>query len=136
MRYLLDTDTLSDLMRRRPSAALLAHIQAVPSDEQVTSSIVIAEMFRGAYRHPSRSEQLLDQIRNIVLTNFEVLRFDEQVADNYGRITAYLESRGTPIGIGDTMIAATALAHDLVMVAGNVRHHSRVPGLQVENWIR
>ena len=48
---------------------------------------------------------------------------------------AYLEAQGTPIGHPDTQIAAIALANDLTVVTGNVRHFQRVPGLAVENWL-
>ena len=64
-----------------------------------------------------------------------VFPFDENAAEEYGRLRAYLEAQGTPIGHPDTQIAAIALANDLTVVTGNVRHFQRVPGLAVENWL-
>ena len=64
-----------------------------------------------------------------------LLPFDESAAEEYGRLRAYLEAQGTPIGHPDTQIAAIALANDLTVVTGNVRHFQRVPGLAVENWL-
>ena len=64
-----------------------------------------------------------------------VLPFDEEAAEEYGRLSAQLEAQGTPIGEADTQIAAVALANDLTVVTGNVRHFDRVPGLTIENWI-
>ena len=65
-----------------------------------------------------------------------VLAFDEEAARSYAELRQFLEARGIPIGIADTQIAATALANDLTVVTGNVRHFSRVPGLRLENWLR
>ncbi len=67
--------------------------------------------------------------------NMWVLPFDEEAAEEYGRLGAHLEAQGTPIGEADTQIAAIALANDLTVVTGNVRHFERVPGLNVENWL-
>ncbi len=66
---------------------------------------------------------------------FRCLPFDQAAAEEYGRLRAYLEARGTPIGHEDTQTAAIALANDLTVVTGNVRHFQRVPGLAVENWL-
>jgi tRNA(fMet)-specific endonuclease VapC len=54
--------------------------------------------------------------------------------EQYGRIRSDLERAGTPIGPYDLMIAATALAHDLILVTNNTREFARVAGLQIEDW--
>ena len=64
-----------------------------------------------------------------------VLPFDADAAREYGGLRARLEAEGTPIGNADTQIVSIALAHDLVVVTGNVRHFQRVPELEVENWL-
>ncbi|MEO5952584.1 MAG: PIN domain-containing protein, partial [Chloroflexia bacterium] len=56
----------------------------------------------------------------------------EQAADIY----ASLHRTGQLIGEVDTLIAATALVHNLVLVTNNERHFNRVPGLQIENWLK
>ena len=61
------------------------------------------------------------------------LPFGRDEAVRYGIIRDELEPSGHPIGDRDTMIAATALANGCVVVTDNVRHFSRVEGLQVEN---
>lgn len=68
------------------------------------------------------------------LALLKVLPFDESAAVEYGRICAYLQSLGTPIGPMDTLIAAHALSKSLVLVTNNVREFERVPNLAIENW--
>ena len=64
------------------------------------------------------------------------LPFDADCAAAYGRIRAALERKGASIGPMDVLIAAQAVARDLVLVTDNLREFRRVPGLQCENWMR
>lgn len=65
---------------------------------------------------------------------YATLAFDDLAVQEYRRIRAYLEKLGTPIGPVDMLIAAIALANDLVMVTHNTAEFSRVPGLKLEDW--
>ncbi len=135
MTYLLDTDTLSELMRRSPSPTLLRRLAAVPPDQQAISAITLGELLYGAYRVEAQSQGLLDRIEQTVTANLPVLPFDADAATEYGALRALLEARGTPIGNADMQIASIALARALTVVTGNVRHFERVPSLPVENWL-
>lgn len=75
------------------------------------------------------------QIRREVLPGLRLLPFQPLQSVVAGELRAWLESRGETVGLIDTMIAATALSADLVLVTGNVRHHARIPRLRVENWL-
>lgn len=134
MRYLLDTDTLSALTKPSPSPALLMRIASTAPEDRTTSSVTLAELLFGAYRTGQRSAEYLARIRG-ALPATPFVPFDDPAAEEYGRLRAYLEERGVPIGHEDTQIAAIALANDLAVVTGNVRHFERVPGLTVENWL-
>ncbi len=68
------------------------------------------------------------------LAPLDVLPFDEAAMRKYGKVRAHLERKGTPIGALDTLIAAHALALDVVLVTNNLREFKRVPGLRLENW--
>jgi len=68
------------------------------------------------------------------LVALNVLSFDDQAAVEYGRICAYLQKRGTPIGTMDMLIAAHAKAADLTLVTNNTREFARVPDLALDNW--
>lgn len=132
--YLLDTDTLSELMRRNPNGALVAKVARTRPEEQFTSAINLGELVYGALRS-SRAEKLLAKIEAAIPRELPVLPFDAVAARRYGEIRADLEGKGTPIGEADLRIAAISLSRNLIVVTANERHFTRVPGLSVENWI-
>ena len=133
--YLLDTDVLSNLLKRSPSMSLITKLAAVPAESQFTSSITLGEVLDGARRRGPQADDLLTQIETRLLPELPVLPFDTTAARRYGEVRTELERRGTPLGDADLRIAAIALARGLTVVTGNIRHFQRVPGLQVENWL-
>lgn len=134
MKYLFDTDVLSNLMRRVPASSLLRRLARTPPEEQCTSSITLGELLYGAHRS-SRAPALIERIEMQLLPNLPVLPFDARAARRYGELRTGLEQRGTQVGDADMRIAAIALARDLTVVTGNERHFRRIPGLKVENWL-
>lgn len=133
--YLLDTDILSNLMKRSPSSTLVSKVAQVPPEQQFTSSITLGELVYGAHRLRERTAILMQKIEDALLPNLPVLSFDAAAARHYGELRAELERLGTPIGDADMRIAAIALSHDLKVVTGNERHFHRVPELEIENWL-
>jgi tRNA(fMet)-specific endonuclease VapC len=129
----LDTDVISNLMRPRPSRALVARLAEVPAHEQSTTAITLGELAYGAER-VARAELYQRAMR--LLGNARILAFDRAAAESYGHIRCELERNGTRLADPDLRIAATALAHDAALVTGNTRHFERVPGLTVEGWLR
>jgi tRNA(fMet)-specific endonuclease VapC len=134
--YLLDTDTLSSLLKPVPSAKLVAKLATVPLPQQYTSAISLGELAYGAHKRRNVMAALLQRIDDLMLPDRPILPFDTDAARRYGEIRAYLERQGTPIGDSDMRIAAIALVHNLIVVTGNVRHFQRVPNLAVENWLQ
>jgi tRNA(fMet)-specific endonuclease VapC len=135
LMYLLDTDILSNLMKRSPSSVLVEKLTRVPPDQQFTSSITLGELVYGARRLGERTDVLMAKIENVLLPNLPVLAFDAAAAWRYGRIRAELERQGTLISDADMRIAAMALSRGLKVVTANERHFRRVPGLETENWL-
>jgi tRNA(fMet)-specific endonuclease VapC len=133
--YLLDTDILSNLLRRTPSTVLIAKLALVPSERQFTSSITLGELIYGGYRLGPRGSTPLERLENTLLPNLPALPFDTASARRYGEVRAELERRGTPMGDADLRIVAIALVRGHTVVTGNRRHFQRVPGLSVENWL-
>lgn len=133
--YLLDTDILSNLLKRAPSTTLIAKLASMPIEQQFTSSITLGELVYGAYRLRTRASALLEQLEKTLLPNLPVLPFDAAAARQYGEVRAELERHGTLLGDADLRIGAIALVHGLTLVTGNVRHFQRIPGLPVENWL-
>lgn len=129
--WMLDTDTLSDLIRN-PRGALVRHLSMMEPDAVCTSIVVACELRFGARRKgsgilTSRVEQLLAALT--------VLPLDEPADQHYAEIRVALESAGTPIGSHDLFIAAHARSRDMTLVTHNLREFRRVPGLQVEDWL-
>ena len=134
--YLLDTDILSNLLKRAPSTALIARLASVPPERQFTSSITLGELFYGAHRLGPRANSLLERLDRTLLPNLPTLPFDEAAARCYGEVRAELERQGMPLGDADLRIGSIALARNLTVVTGNLRHFQRIPGLTVENWLQ
>jgi predicted nucleic acid-binding protein len=133
--YLLDTDIISNLLRRTPSTTLVRRLASVDPDQQFTTSVTVGELVYGAHRVPDRTELLLERIDEVLGADLPVLAFDDHAARRYGALRADLERSGTPIGDADLRIAAIALTHQLTVVTANVRHFDRVPDLAVQNWL-
>ncbi len=68
------------------------------------------------------------------LSRIRILPFGEAEGIRAGDLLAVLESRGTPIGVEDVLIGATALQENLTVVTRNTRHFRKIPGLEVESW--
>jgi len=128
-RYLLDADTVSYALRGQGhvAARLLEH---QPS-ELCISAITLAELKFGA--EAKRSQKIRRAIRNFT-KDIAVLSFDEASAERFAAVAVALATRGQPIGVYDTLVAAQALSLGLTVVTNNTRHFSRVQGLAVENW--
>ena len=133
--YLLDTDILSNLLKRVPSVTLIVKLASVPAEQQFTSSITLGELIYGAYRLPTRTGSLLEKLDRTLLPNLPVIPFDVLAARRYGEVRAELERNGIVLGDADIRIGSIALARDLTVVTGNVQHFKRIPGLSVENWL-
>jgi tRNA(fMet)-specific endonuclease VapC len=129
-RYLLDTDTLSWLVRD-PAGAVARHLAAAGEDAVATSPIVAGELRFGAGR--SGSAALVARVEEL-LARLLVLPLDDRVARHYADVRGSLERAGTPIGPNDLWIAAHALAEERVVVTCNGREFRRVEGLGVEDW--
>jgi tRNA(fMet)-specific endonuclease VapC len=128
-RYMLDADTVSYALRGQGQVAarLLEH---QPS-ELCISAITLAELNFGA--EVKRSQKIRRAIRSFT-KDVAVVPFDEASAERFAVVGAALSTRGQPIGLYDTLVAAQALALGVTIVTNNTRHFSRVPGLAVENW--
>jgi tRNA(fMet)-specific endonuclease VapC len=133
MQYLLDTNICIALIRKKPPT-VLAHITTHPITDIAVSSITIAELQFGVSKSavPHQNQQALNQF----LLPFTFLDFDYSATSFYGTIRAFLESQGTPIGGLDTLLAAQAMAHNLILVTNNTREFMRVPNLILEDWTK
>jgi tRNA(fMet)-specific endonuclease VapC len=131
--YLLDTDVLSEVIKKRPEPSVLARLREVAPGSVFTSVVCVTELRYGARRRPG-AQVLWERIAREVLSRVHVLPFGEREALRAGDLLADLEAAGQPIGIEDVLIGATALAGSLTVATRNVRRFRRLPGLAVECW--
>jgi tRNA(fMet)-specific endonuclease VapC len=132
MRYLLDTNIVSDLVRN-PQGKVAQHIRKVGEARVSTSIIVAAELRYGAAKRasPRLSTQL-----EAVLGALDVLPFETPADVAYGRLRVRLEQAGRPIGANDLLIAAQAMALGYTVVTDNEKEFARIEDLPRENWLR
>jgi tRNA(fMet)-specific endonuclease VapC len=132
MRYLLDTNIVSDLIRN-PQGRVAGHIKKIGETEICTSIIVAAELRYGSTK---KGSPRLTARLEAVLGALEILPFDSPADSAYGLIRARLEQTGQLIGGNDLLIAAQAIAFGYTVVTDNLKEFARVAGLARENWLR
>ncbi len=130
MKYLLDTNTCIRYINGR-SQKIVDRLDNLPKKDAVVCSVVKAELWFGAERSQNPSKTMAGQKRFLDL--FVSLPFDDSAALHYAQIRADLAQKGTPIG-GNDLIAAIALANDLILVTHNTGEFSRITGLKIDDW--
>lgn len=132
--FLFDTDTITNILKPRPSLNLLAKLKPLQRQQQFISSVTISEIVYGAEKsqHP---QYHLKNLENILLPAVNIVTFDAKAAYICGRLRAHLEKLGTPLDLADLEIASIAMANDLILVTNNTKHFKRIPKLNHENWL-
>ena len=131
MRYLLDTNICIYVIKHKPEK-VFQKLQTIHPEDVCISSVTYAELVHGVEKSAAVEKNRL--ALSILLANMEILDFDVDAADCYGKIRAGLEKNGTPIGPLDMMIAGHAQSLGYTIVTNNVKEFSRVPALKIENW--
>lgn len=131
MSYLLDTNVVSETIRREPNKAVIAWLDQVPGEALFVSVLTLGEIRKGVEALPDRSRRgkLSIWIDHELPRWFEerILPVDLAVADRWGRLLAEVRRPAPTI---DSLLAATALHHDLRLVTHNVKDFD-YPGLTV-----
>jgi predicted nucleic acid-binding protein len=133
MSYLLDTNILSETIRRAPNKSVLTWLDRIPGEALFVSVLTLGEIRKGieTIAEKKRREKLRLWLEHELPAWFEgrVLPVDLAVADRWGRILAEV---GRPVPTIDSLLAATALHHELRLVTRNARDFA-YPGLEVIN---
>ena len=128
-RFMLDTDSVSFVLRGE--GAVGTRLTTHAPSEVCLSAMSLSELRFGAdKRRAKRLHKLIDTF----IATIEVVSFDAAAATMFGRVCAALRSKGTPIGILDTLIAAHAMSLNLTLVTNNTKHFKQVQGLKAQNW--
>jgi tRNA(fMet)-specific endonuclease VapC len=132
---MLDTDTCSYIIRKRPEEVLAAMQVRVQKGNGICISVIsYAELRLGAERstHTRKYNKAIDLFCERLDS---IDGWDRSVADEFAIVQSRLYKAGTPIGINDAMIAAHALNKSAVLVTNNQKHFSKVARLKLDNWV-
>ncbi len=133
--YLMDTNVLSELIKKRPNPIFLTNLGNTPADALFSTSICIMELRYGALKR-GNPQALWAKIEQHILSKIRILPFSYKEAIKAGELLYHLYSIGQTIGIEDIMIASIAICNGLTVVTANTKHFSRVPDLKIENWFQ
>ena len=124
MNYLLDTCVLSEFTRRQPNQSLIDWLDSIEEEKLFISVITVGEIQRGIERLPDshRKTELLVWMNNGLLQRFvaRMIGFDAPTMFMWGSLTARMEAAGQPMGVMDSLIAASAMQNHLILATRNV----------------
>jgi hypothetical protein len=122
---IVDTNILSELMRRQPDAQVLKWVDLQEPEDLALTAITVAEIMLGIARLPDgkRKASLQDMANAMFDEEFSgrILAFDEVAAQHYGAVASVRERAGRPIGMADAQIAAICRSHEATLATRNVK---------------
>ncbi len=131
MKYMLDTNMCIFLLKHKPIQVIRRFLQHDPGDICI-SSITYAELVHGIEKSQAKERNRISLM--VLLSEIQIMPFDDLAAQIYGVLKTELQKKGTPIGPMDTLIAAHAKSLDLILVTNNTREFERVADLRLEDW--
>lgn len=138
MKYLLDTCTISELVRKRPNEGVLHWLADQDEETLYLSVLTIGELHRGIRKLSDldRAQRLQTWVDVDLAQRFRgrILPVDHHVASTWGRISGEAARAGSTLPVMDSLIAATAITHKLVVVTRNVADLERCGALVHNPW--
>ena len=137
MKYLLDTNVLSESVKTAPQKTVLKSIKR-HQHEIVTAAPVWHELYFGCQRLPvSRKREILEKYLNdVIKPNMIILPYDELAAEWHAKERARLSSMGNTPSFVDGQIASIAKVNGLILVTRNTADFKKFSKLKLENWYR
>jgi tRNA(fMet)-specific endonuclease VapC len=129
--YLLDTNTCIFLKNKKP-LHVLDKLRGVVDLGVYISSITVAELQFGVYNSQNIEKNRISLTE--FLAPFTIIDFDDNDAEQFGKIRSKLKSEGQLIGPYDMLIAAQAISKKLILVTNNTGEFSRISELKLEDW--
>ena len=129
--YYLDTNICIFHMRK-PFGVLARKINSIDPACIKLPAIVKAELLVGAEKSKRHEETLIETLE--FCRPYEIVPFEDSMLLTYARMRAALELKGQKIGYNDTLIAATVLARNGILVTNNIGEFGRIDGLRYEDW--
>lgn len=137
VKYLLDTNILSEPLRPRPNAKILARLKQ-HADELALASLVWHELWFGCERLPASNKRsaIEEYLNKVVARSMAILPYDDRGAIWHAKERARLTAQGKTPPFVDGQIAAIAYVNDLTLVTLNLSDYSAFKGVKVEDWSR
>lgn len=134
--YLLDTNIISEPLKLSPNENLLAKLKE-NGDFCCISSISWLESLYGMNIMPEgkNKERLRSYLLNKIQAFLPIIQYDEHCAFLQAEIQAKLQKKGIIIPDYDMLIAATAMANNLILITHNTKDFQNIPGLMFEDWL-
>lgn len=135
VRYLLDTNIISEPLRPTPDEYILARL-AEHREELAIASLVWHELLFGSYRLPNSAKRqaIESYLREVIAPSMPLLPYDARAAEWHAVERARLMSAGQTPPFVDGQIAAIAAVNELILVTRNVEDFAHFQGLRVEDW--
>lgn len=136
-RYLLDTNVLSEPVRKEPDAAVVDKLREHGGDLATAAGVWHEMIFGIGLLRPSRKRTAIERyLTEVISASLPILPYDATAAEWHGEQRARLSKVGLTPAFADGQIAAVAAVHDLILVTDNVRDFEPFSGLRVERWHR
>jgi predicted nucleic acid-binding protein len=136
VKYLLDTCLISELVKREPNPAVVSWLDEEDEQKLFLSVLNLGELQKGISKLPdgAKKDELQAWVALDLVERFagRILDIDLETALCWGRLQGEAEQAGEKLPVMDSLIAATAAAHGLVVVTRNVRDMERC-GVKVCN---
>ena len=135
MRYLLDTNTVSEPLRPKPAAGVMRRLRQHEGEAAIPAPVWHELRFGCARLPPSKRRQALERyIESVVLASFPVLDYNRDAADWHALERARLSAIGATPPFVDGQIAAIAYVNDLILITSNIGDFENFEGLRVQSW--
>jgi len=138
MKYLLDTCVISELVKKKPHPTVIRWLNGCDESRIYMSVLTIGELMKGIAKlaDGDRRERLQSWVTNDLAVRFEqrLVEIDTEVAWAWGMMLGEAERRGEKLPVIDSLIAATANVHSLIVVTRNVQDMVRCQAKVFNPW--
>ena len=131
-KIMLDTNICIYILNNKPFY-IKDRLQKYSVGDIAISSISVAELFFGVEKSKYKESNIL--ALNGFLANLKIIDFSTKEAIQYAKLRTELERKKALIGAMDMLIAATALANNLILITNNTKEFKRVKNLEIQNWV-
>jgi tRNA(fMet)-specific endonuclease VapC len=129
--YLLDTTTISDILKRNPS--VLSQMNKVSPTEIYISTVSQYEIEYGFIKSPS-SRRKFEKDLLTLYKEIGCIYLTTEIAKTAANVASQLKEKGKPIGLPDVLIAATGLVENMIVVTSNTKHFERIKNIELVDW--